>query len=136
MPRFGLSRLVLVTVLAGLLHMLGCAHGPQAAGLPRPDTLAAVTAAAPHGHADAPADVAAGEDLCSHGAGAGCGVDEPAAAGPRADLPAPEAEGGLVLSGCGAWWQALASQASCAAGPGGHHAGHTRTRAALGIWRA
>ncbi|KOU70334.1 hypothetical protein ADK61_34540 [Streptomyces sp. XY66] len=122
---------MLVMVLAGLLHVLGCAHGPQAAGAPRTDTLAVVTAPA-HGHPAAPvADV-----LCDHGAGAGCtGVDEPAVVGSRADLPTFVACRALVAPDC-TTGQLHRAREHRARSPGGTRADHGRQRAALGIWRA
>lgn len=131
-----LWRLVLVTVLAGLLHLLGCAHGAQAAGLPRADSLAAVSASAcPHAHGG-PAVRFTDPVLCDHGAGMGCaGVDEHAAYGPRADLPAPPAvDDGLLLPG-DVERQSAMSRAFCGIKGGGYQAENRRTRAVLGVWR-
>ncbi|MCX4681112.1 hypothetical protein OG413_38570 [Streptomyces sp. NBC_01433] len=135
MPRTVPRLLVLITVLAGLLHVLGCAHGPQAAGMPRTDTVAAVAATtSPNAH-PAGASVVAAPALCGHGAAAECtGVDEPAEAGPRADLPAPPAADDGLLPREGARWQGAKGRARCRAG-GAHPAEHSRARAELGVWR-
>lgn len=127
-------RLVLVTVMAGLLHVLGCAHGPQTDGV-RIDTLATVTvAAADHAR---PAVPAAAAELCDHGGALGCtGADEPATAGPRADLPVPAPTDDAAFPAGDAWAQGARSRAPCARASGGHPAGHSRTRAMLGVWRA
>ncbi|OKI32153.1 hypothetical protein A6A29_21640 [Streptomyces sp. TSRI0281] len=131
MPRL----LVLITVLAGLLHVLGCAHGPQAAGMPRTDTVAAVAATTSPSVHPAGVSVAAAAALCDHGAAVECtGVDEPAEAGPRADLPPPPAADDRLLPGEGAWWQAAKSRARWCEG-GAHPAEHSRARAELGVWR-
>nr|AHE39790.1 hypothetical protein pFRL5_127c [Streptomyces sp. F8] len=136
-PRRGLWRLALVTVLAGLLHLLGCAHGPQATGLPRTDTLTAITSGIPHTHLAAATVVAGAAELCDHGGAAGCiGGDEPAAAGPRTDLPAPPiADDGLLRAAGGAWWRSVHSRASCGADSSGRLSDHSRTHAVLGVWR-
>ncbi|KOV40716.1 hypothetical protein ADK98_29170 [Streptomyces sp. H036] len=122
---------MLVMVLAGLLHVLGCAHGPQAAGAPRTDTLAVVTAPA-HGHPAAPA----ADVLCDHGSGAGCtGVDEPAVAGSRADLSSLVAGDAPAAPDSETRRQLPRAREHRARSPGGS-ADHGRQRAALGIWRA
>ncbi|MFF2328685.1 MULTISPECIES: hypothetical protein [unclassified Streptomyces] len=132
-PRAAPWRLVLVTVLAGLLHLLGCAHGAQAAGLPRADSLPAVGAvSSPHTHPVA----AATSTLCDHGAAVGCtDVDEPAAAGPRADLPVPPATGGGLLIPDPAGTMPARSRAPCGNEGSGAIAEHSRARAVLGVWR-
>ncbi|MFI5641085.1 hypothetical protein ACIA8H_27250 [Streptomyces goshikiensis] len=132
--RLGPWRLVPVMVLAGLLHVLGCAHGPQAAGVPRSDTPSAVAVpGAVHAHPAVPsADVP-----CRHGGGASCtGADEPAVAGARADLPAPAAAEDPVLPGCGTGRNGAGVRECRAVGPGGTGADRGSGRAALGIWRA
>ncbi|MEE1792190.1 hypothetical protein PUR28_15660 [Streptomyces sp. BE308] len=136
MPRSVPRLLVLITVLAGLLHVLGCAHGPQAAGMPRADTVAAVAATtSPNVHPAGASVAAVAAALCDHGAAVECtGVDEPAEAGPRADLPAPPAADDGLLPGEGACRQAAKSRARWCAG-GAHPAEHSRARAELGVWR-
>ncbi|MFE9252239.1 hypothetical protein [Streptomyces sp. NPDC007088] len=132
-PRSVLWRLALVTVVAGLLHLLGCAHGAQAAGLPRTDSLPVAAAAAfPHTH---PAVVSAPAP-CDHGTAVGCaGVDEPAAAGPRTGLPVPPATGGGPLMAAPAPAAPGRSRASRRGEGGEGPAEHGRTRAVLGVWR-
>jgi hypothetical protein len=128
-PRPALWRLVMVTVLAGLLHVLGCAHGPQVSGAAQADTLpgvaASVSAYAP------PAVVVA--TLCTHGSDTGCaGDDEPATSAGRADLPVPALGGGLVE--CGAAGVRRMPGLQALEGDGGCRA-QSRARAALGVWR-
>ncbi|MFB7918402.1 hypothetical protein [Streptomyces sp. NPDC056061] len=127
-------RLVLLTVLAGLLHLLGCAHGVQPAGLPRADSLpvVAVVAASSSHVLPAAAGVSAPGD---HGIAVECAADEPAAAGPRAELFLPPAFGGELLVPDAAWALLVGSRAPrCGNGSEGR-AEHGRTRAVLGVWR-
>ncbi|MFD7292923.1 hypothetical protein ACFV9W_06505 [Streptomyces sp. NPDC059897] len=74
---------VLVVLLAALLHVLCCAHGPASAGSGRADTVAAVSYAADHDHAAcAPA----------HEGGEECrGADEPSVQAPRGIQVDPDA---------------------------------------------
>ncbi|MFJ2111956.1 hypothetical protein ACIOEX_08600 [Streptomyces sp. NPDC087850] len=128
-------RLVLATVLAGLLHLLGCAHGPQFSGLPRADTPVAVAdlTPVPTGHSVRTTRTV---ELSERGGAAACtGVDEPAAAGPRAPLPAPPTTGAGVVPAGGARCEPPRSREPDSAGDDRDHAEHSRTRAVLGVWR-
>ncbi|CAM5486304.1 hypothetical protein GCM10010329_68240 [Streptomyces spiroverticillatus] len=124
-PRPALWRLVLVTVLAGLLHLLGCAHGPQASGAVRADTLPGTSASA------YPPPTAAVSSPCTHGTDAGCaGDDEPAASSSRTDLPPPALVERPVLDRA-----AVRREASVGLSPLPDGGDPGRVRAALGVWR-
>ncbi|WP_405708161.1 MULTISPECIES: hypothetical protein [unclassified Streptomyces] len=131
-PRPVLWRLVPVMVLAGLLHLLGCAHGAQAAGAPRADSLPVVTAV-PFSHLrPSAAGVSA---LCDHGITVECAADEPAAVGPRTDPLLLPALGGEPLGADAVRASPVRSRAPCCGNCGEGHAEHGRTRAVLGVWR-
>ncbi|WP_353945245.1 hypothetical protein ABII15_29240 [Streptomyces sp. HUAS MG91] len=73
----------LVVLLAALLHLLACAHGPAPDGAGRADTIAATSAVASHGtttphRTDGSGD---GDARCR-------GMDEPTAQPPRDRTPA------------------------------------------------
>ncbi|MFJ2740821.1 hypothetical protein ACIO3O_14235 [Streptomyces sp. NPDC087440] len=128
-PRPVLWRLVLITVLAGLLHVLGCAHGPQFSGAVPADT---VTGAASYAQEVSYAPEAS--PVCTHGADAGCaGDDEPAASTGRTDLPLPALGEGLSMpwSGAGPWGQEGSAAVVLGSSPGDRG----RARAVLGVWR-
>ncbi|MFF9352477.1 hypothetical protein [Streptomyces sp. NPDC014734] len=119
-------------VLAGLLHLIGCAHGAQPAGLPRADSLP-VVAAVPFSH---PRPAAAGISApCDHDIGVECAADEPATAGPRAALLPPPALGGDLLVPDAVRPPSVGSRAPCRVNSGEGCAEHGRTRAVLGVWR-
>ncbi|MFF3755354.1 hypothetical protein ACFYYH_33755 [Streptomyces sp. NPDC002018] len=136
--RAALCRVALVTALAGLLHLLGCAHGPQPAGVERSDTLAAVTSTG--SEADSAASVftaAAVRATPDRHDAAGCAdVDEPATASPRVDVQArPWAGGGMHLPEA-ADGESARGRAPCRAGEDRRsRAEYGRTRAVLGVWR-
>ncbi|MGW2181865.1 hypothetical protein ACWCXX_27970 [Streptomyces sp. NPDC001732] len=131
-PRPVLWRLVPVMVLAGLLHLLGCAHGAQADGLSRADSLPVVAAVSSPPAPPPAADVSA---LCDHCVVAECAADEPAAAGPRTDLLLPPALGGEPLGTDAAEPPPVKSRAPCRGHGGEERTEHGRTRAVLGVWR-
>ncbi|MER5949023.1 hypothetical protein ABT127_23530 [Streptomyces sp. NPDC001904] len=73
----------LVVLLAALLHLLACAHGPAADGAGRADTIAATSAAVSH------ATTAAHRTDSGGDGDARCrGMDEPTAQPPRDRAPA------------------------------------------------
>jgi hypothetical protein len=131
---------VLAVLLAALVHLLCCAHGPASAATGRADTLAVVTAAAPcgppagpHGHAPRSAEGGEGHD------DAECrGADEPGVQAPRGLQPASDAAVPHHTGGA----DPGALPAALAAPP--RHAAHSRPplpaptgqgRARLGVWR-
>ena len=75
---------VLVVLLAALLHVLCCAHGPASASSGRADTVAAVS----HGHAH---DTGACDPGHHEGDEECRGADEPSVQAPRGIQVAPDA---------------------------------------------
>ncbi|MFJ1910866.1 hypothetical protein ACIOGX_02900 [Streptomyces sp. NPDC088147] len=131
------SCLVLLTVLAALLHVLGCAHGPVSAAPLR--SVAAPTAAvatqypAP-GRPSTPVAGCAGR--ASHGAASCTDADEPSLLPQRPDAsPVPLTADGPNAPDT-AVRNAMGARAPAARGdaPGGRGA-EQRRRAALGVWR-
>ncbi|WP_159042106.1 hypothetical protein [Streptomyces sp. TP-A0875] len=127
---------VLVVLLAALVHLLGCAHGPTPGPAPRADALAAAPAA-PGGllPPEPPRAEAAGHGAPASGTWSPCGdADQPTVRGPREPEPAgaglsaaPAAGAPAVLS------PAAPGQPSGPARAAAPDAG--RTRAGLGVWR-
>ncbi|MFI5664996.1 hypothetical protein [Streptomyces sp. NPDC051684] len=82
---------VLVVLLAALVHVLCCAHGPASTSSGRADTVAAVSYAYDHGH-DACDQQAAHPSHPAHEGDEECrGVDEPGVQAPRGIQVAPDA---------------------------------------------
>ncbi|SMF84494.1 hypothetical protein SAMN02745830_06806 [Streptomyces sp. Amel2xC10] len=125
----------LVVLLAALVHVLACAHGPAAAGAGRADALLVVSAAS-CGEPAAPGGDAALQGLDpSGGGGAHCsGADGPTAGPPRDIAPAAEAAHPLPAA---QRVDALSGQ------PGAHPPPFSalplssvpQERARLGVWR-
>ncbi|MGW7417277.1 hypothetical protein [Streptomyces sp. NPDC054863] len=136
--RAALCRLVLVTVLAALLHVLGCAHGPQPAGLERTDTLTAVAPTASE-RAVAPVRSAGEPTPAAPGYGSGApqcaDEDEPATAGPQVTVPAHPLNAAARVPRTDGREPVPGRAPRC--GREGGHSGqeHGRVRAVLGIWR-
>ncbi|MFJ9030717.1 hypothetical protein ACIRQP_19745 [Streptomyces sp. NPDC102274] len=128
---------VLLTVLAALLHVLGCAHGPVSAASLR--SAAAPTAAvAPQysapGHPATPVAGCAGR--ASHGAASCTDTDEPGLLPQRPDastaplaVDGPNAADTAVRNPMSA--RAHAERGDARGGRGAEQ----RRRAALGVWR-
>ncbi len=119
-------------VLAVVVHLVGCAHGPLSSDTGRVDALAVLGAGASPPSAGA-AHVATGDGSCEqhHGGMQACvGVDEPAvtqAEPGTVPLPPPAAQGGGADERPGAV-RGPPSAAAGVPGPG-------RVRAALQVWR-
>ncbi|WP_420036165.1 hypothetical protein ACN2WE_31580 [Streptomyces sp. cg28] len=115
----------LVVLLAALLHLLACAHGPVPDGAGRADTIAATSAVATHG-TDGRGE---GDVRCR-------GMDEPTAQPPRDRTPAE-----TVRSAPAAEPRLSSPEPSrgLSAGAGRHTecSPHSpqRDRARLGVWR-
>ncbi|WP_326810098.1 hypothetical protein OIE62_36600 [Streptomyces scopuliridis] len=136
-PRPGV---VLLTVLAALLHVLGCAHGPVSAA-PVPSAAMPTTAVAPQspalGHATEPVAGCAGR--ASHGAASCTDADEPSVLPQRPDasvapltVDGPDAADTAVRNPMGP--RAHAAREDGRGGRGGRDT-EQRRRAALGVWR-
>ncbi|MFC9652262.1 hypothetical protein ACFV9P_01770 [Streptomyces sp. NPDC059892] len=132
-----MSRVVLLTVLAALLHVLGCAHGPVSAA-PLPSTATPTAAvAAQYPAPGLPATPVAGcAGRVSHGAAACTDADEPSLLPQRPDaslvpltVDGPDAADTAVRNPVGVRAQAARGDA-----PGGRGT-EQRRRAALGVWR-
>ncbi|MFE4538470.1 hypothetical protein ACFRKB_25920 [Streptomyces scopuliridis] len=131
---------VLLTVLAALLHVLGCAHGPVSAA-PVQSASMSTAAVAPQspgpgalGHRTAPVAGCAGR--ASHGAASCTDADEPSVLPQRPDtfavpltVDGPDAADTAVRNPMGP--RAHAAREN---GPSGRDTEHRR-RAALGVWR-
>ncbi|QUW85703.1 hypothetical protein SMIR_42465 (plasmid) [Streptomyces mirabilis] len=124
---------VIAVVLLGLVHLLGCAHGPQLTGSARADTVPITTAAHALSAANASAE---GSRLPSHPTVECSGEDTPAVAAQRVTAPAaPMAVcTALALSPVEASLLEMVMAAPPRAGPGEGGA-PGRRRAALGVWR-
>ncbi|MEV7085724.1 hypothetical protein AB0O07_07495 [Streptomyces sp. NPDC093085] len=132
-PRAGAA---LCAVLAALLHVLGCAHGPVLGAPPSGVAAGLVVSAAP-APPGAPAGDRAGR--ASHGAASCADADEPSVLPQRTELTAaPAADRPLPLDTAEPEEAAPPGWHSCGpgSGPGGYGtAGEQRRRAALGVWR-
>ncbi|MFE7278610.1 hypothetical protein [Streptomyces sp. NPDC057623] len=129
-PRAGAA---LVVLLAALVHLLGCAHGPASYGAARADTLLAATASS--GQAPAPPGASDTAPAAPSGGGdAGCwGEDEATAQPPRGiaspvpvvDRAAPSTADSGVLP----------AEPGPAPDPARESDTSGRSRAHLGVWR-
>ncbi|MFE2037100.1 hypothetical protein ACFXBB_28405 [Streptomyces scopuliridis] len=128
---------VLLTVLAALLHVLGCAHGPVSAA-PLQSAAMPTASVAPQypalGHPAAPVAGCAGR--ASHGAASCTDADEPSVLPQRPDAPAvpltvdgPDAVDIAVRNPMGPRAHAAGED------PGSGRGTEQRRRAALGVWR-
>ncbi|RYJ30010.1 hypothetical protein CU044_1364 [Streptomyces sp. L-9-10] len=128
---------MLLTVLAALLHVLGCAHGPVSAAPLRSVATPTAAVASPYpapGHPPAPVAGCAGR--ASHGAASCTDTDEPSLLPQRPDaspvpltVDGPHAPDTAVRNPMGARAQAARGDT-----PGGRCT-EQRRRAALGVWR-
>ncbi|WP_198358383.1 hypothetical protein [Streptomyces fildesensis] len=124
---------VIAVVLLGLVHLLGCAHGPQLTGGSHTDTVPITTSA----HAQSAANASAeGSRPPSHPTVECSGEDTPAVAAQRITAPAAPApvDTTPALSPAQATLRQIATSAPPRAGPG-EGATQARTRAVLGVWR-
>lgn len=124
---------VVAVVLAALVHMLACAHGPELGRAAGSDSLpvAAVAATA----VPAPGPVSGSADGEQGLRFSDCmGVDEPSVLTREVGAPAPDA-----VAAMGAMTEseplAVAGRRAPALGPPGDHGGQRRVRAVLGVWR-
>ncbi|MEV6420902.1 hypothetical protein [Streptomyces sp. NPDC051662] len=129
---------VLLTVLAALLHVLGCAHGPVSAA-PLQGAATPTSALSPQylavGHPPRPVAGCAGR--ASHGAASCTDTDEPSVLPQRPDAWAvslavddgPDAADTAVRNPVGPRARAAREDA------GSHRDTEQRRRAALGVWR-
>ncbi|MDX3854587.1 hypothetical protein [Streptomyces sp. AK02-01A] len=136
------SCVTLFAVLAALLHVLGCAHGPVSAAPLRnapmtavatPDAAAAVSGAPASGHAPAPTACAG---RAAHGAASCTDADEPSVLSQRTDESAVPPAVDAVSAADTVVRDAARRPAR--ARPAGESAGagtDQRQRAALGVWR-
>ncbi|UNO43520.1 hypothetical protein [Streptomyces sp. MST-110588] len=129
----GPAAAVLAVVLVGVLHVLGCAHGPQSGAGARTDAFAGASWTA---SSDGPEsfDRASGPAPSHGGVSPECDVvDPPGLSGGRAAVAAPACVGvaavPVMVPPPGRWAAGAARQPR--AGPLGE-----RLRAALGVWRA
>ncbi|MFZ3561799.1 hypothetical protein [Streptomyces sp. BH055] len=81
----------LVVLLAALMHVLCCAHGPAPASSGRADTVAAVSCAADHDHAACDPRAAHPSHPAHEGDEECRGADEPSVQAPRGIQLAPDA---------------------------------------------
>ncbi|WP_435208983.1 hypothetical protein [Streptomyces sp. bgisy034] len=124
---------VLVLLLAALLHVLACAHGPTPAGEVRADTplVAAVCGQTPHDQQQA----GTGQSAPYHDSDAHCwGGDEPTVQPPRDVTPALPVVHDAVPGGHTAVPAPPSRPGPAPVAFGGPSAGHAR--ALLGVWRA
>ncbi|WP_406439274.1 hypothetical protein OHB14_11460 [Streptomyces sp. NBC_01613] len=126
----------LMVLLAALMHLLACAHGPATTGMGHPDAIRIVPAAT--GQASGPIDrepsleqSGAAEDDEVHC----CGTDEPTVQRPRdAVLAVPAVHDALTAEHLGTEsGTALSPLQTSPHGPDSASAGHMRAR--LGVWR-
>ncbi|MEU3184214.1 hypothetical protein ABZ707_08370 [Streptomyces sp. NPDC006923] len=125
----------LFAVLAALLHVLGCAHGPVSAAPLRNAPMAAVATPGtmPSGHTPAPVACAG---RAAHGAASCTDADEPSVLSQRTDESAVPPSVDAVSAADAAVRDAVRRPAR--ARPAGESAGSgadRRRRAALGVWR-
>lgn len=128
---------VVAVVLAALVHMLACAHGPELGRAAGSDSLPVAAVAAPAVPAPGPVSgPAVGEQGLRF---SDCmGVDEPSVltreVGAPAPAPAPDA---VAAAGAMAESEpfAVAGRRAPASGRPGGHGGQRRVRAVLGVWR-
>ncbi|WP_183091261.1 hypothetical protein [Streptomyces radicis] len=125
----------LLVVVAGVVHLLACAHGPGGAGQGRVDALALASAAPAHAHLP-PGGSAEATAGCATHHGAACeGADEPAAPAERessAPQPGGEQSTLAVPPGVGACQAPVGRSPAFACG---RAADPGAGRAALGVWR-
>lgn len=126
----------LVVLLAVLVHLLACAHGPATTGMARAET--AHSAGAFRGHAPEPADAETAllQSAPTHDHQPQCcDLDEPTVQ-PSRDIPLADGPALHVLRVEHPGTQPSAPRASehpPASRPSGSSTGHTRSR--LGVWR-
>ncbi|MFF4259256.1 hypothetical protein ACFY1L_49635 [Streptomyces sp. NPDC001663] len=126
----------LMLLLAALMHLLACAHGPASTGMGHADAIQIVPAAT--GQASAPADRE--PSLEQSGAAENdevhcCGTDEPTVQRPRdAVLAVPALHDALTAEHRGTEpVTAVPPVQTSPHDPGSDSAGHVRSR--LGVWR-
>lgn len=131
MPRTGA---VVAVLLAALVHLLSCAHGPAPAGTARVDSLVAAPASC--GQASTPVDgPAADQSAPAGGDTTQClGHDEPTTQPPRDSAPATAALPTVLPTRhtdapAGPAWAPPPPKQTLAAEPVG------QSRARLGVWR-
>ncbi|MCZ1011000.1 hypothetical protein O1L68_34720 [Streptomyces lydicus] len=121
-------------VLAALIHVLGCAHGPAPAGTGRADTFLAVSSACSQVTETTEGTPAESPGHGGHGSAECSGADEPSVQAPRS-IGAPEQSAVAPRPGD----VAMVTGASAAVRPhvGNDSAGaaHGHTRALLGVWQ-
>ncbi|MEU0108417.1 hypothetical protein ABZ313_24080 [Streptomyces sp. NPDC006251] len=126
---------VLVVLLAALVHLLACAHGPTAVGASGADAILAAAPAA-SGQVSRPADDRVGQQTTpAQGNQSHCwGIDEPTVQPPRDLTPATDAvPNALPRERTAAPSDAVRPAAPFRRGPGAGPAGQSRAR--LGVWR-
>ncbi|ODA71584.1 hypothetical protein APS67_004137 [Streptomyces sp. AVP053U2] len=125
---------VVAVVLAALVHMLACAHGPELGRAAGSDSLPVAAVAATAVPAPSPVSGAAVEEQGLRFSDC-MGVDEPSVLTREVGAaPAPDA-----VAAVGAMTEnerpAAAGRRAPAVGPPGNHGGQRRVRAVLGVWR-
>ncbi|MEW1757419.1 hypothetical protein AB0393_13015 [Streptomyces cyaneofuscatus] len=126
---------VVAVVLAALVHMLACAHGPEFGRAAGSDSLPVAAVAATAVPAPGPVSGAAvGEQGLRF---SDCmGVDEPSVLTREAGAaPAPDAVAAVGAMTENERPAAAGRGAAAVLGPPGDHGGQRRVRAVLGVWR-
>lgn len=129
------ARAALCVVLAALIHVLGCAHGPAPAGTERSDAILTVAATCEQATNSAHG-AALGSAGHHHGGFSACsGVDEPSIQAPR-DIGAPQ-QPAVALQPFFDAATLVIAPATTEPPPGGESGGapHGRTQALLGVWQ-